>query len=417
MKILVVQETDWVERNPILHHRMIEALSREGHQVTVVDFEILWSSRAGRPPWQPRQVIDNCHKFFDDAQIRVIRSPMLRVPGLGRLSWLVFNSIELRNLIRDQRPDVIVAYSISNAYVALKLARRHGIPFVYHVMDALHTLAEPPQLRAPARLIERSVMRGADRVIVINNRLKDYAVTMGARSSNVQVVPIGTNHAPIPEGLRERVRASLNLAEGDTVLLFVGWLYEFSGVREIVAEIARRREEAQHLKLLVVGDGDLFTELQQMRDRLDLHRNLILTGRRPREEIQGYIAASDFGLLPAQRNSTMEHIVPSKVPEYMEAGRAVIATRLPGLEAEFGGVRGLLYSDSAEDAISIALAEAPNARALGESCAQFMATRPSWDDVTSAFRSVLEGPPPHAVSAFAQATYSARPDASSTRGS
>ena len=53
MKILIVQESDWVEKGPHQSHHLMERLSKKGHEVRVIDYEILWrlherESRSGR---------------------------------------------------------------------------------------------------------------------------------------------------------------------------------------------------------------------------------------------------------------------------------------------------------------------------------------------------------------------------------
>jgi hypothetical protein len=42
MKILIVQESDWIGRGPHQQHQLADRLSLRGHQVRVIDYEILW---------------------------------------------------------------------------------------------------------------------------------------------------------------------------------------------------------------------------------------------------------------------------------------------------------------------------------------------------------------------------------------
>src|SRR5207244_4366927 len=123
--------------------------------------------------------ITDCRKFLQESSIHIVRPAMLRIPPLGRLSWLLANEFELRREFEQRRPDVVLAYGISNALLARRAARIHNVPFVYHLLDALHTLAEPAFLSRLARPVERAVLRTADRVIVVNNHLRHYAVDMG----------------------------------------------------------------------------------------------------------------------------------------------------------------------------------------------------------------------------------------------
>ena len=396
MRILAVQESDWVDRNPVLHHRMLEALSLQGHEVTVIDFDVLWHRRGLFPLWQARREIRDCHKFFADAVITVIRPAMLRVRGVGRLSWLIANRGELARLFRQWKPDVVVAYGISNAFLALRLSRKHGTPFVYHLLDALHTLAEPRVLRPIARAVERSVMRRANKVIAVNNRLGSYAVDMGAEKSRVEIIPMGTNAAVSIPSSNPKVRDDLGIAPTDFVMLFMGWLYAFSGLREVAAELARRKERLPNVKLLIVGDGDLLPTLQRMRVELALEKTMFLVGRRPVSEMRNFIGASDVCLLPSQRVETMEYIVPAKVIEYMELGKPMICTRLPGLEEEFGAIPGILCIEKPEqtlDRIEELLRQSSDPRAtareLGATCLELMRRREGWDAVTKRFEQVL----------------------------
>lgn len=395
MRILVVQETDWVARNPVLHHRMLEELTRRGDEVRVIDFEIHWNRRHGDVV-ERRHTIDDCRKFFPDSSVRIVRPGMVRLPGIGRATWLLSNYSEIRRELREWKPDVVVAYGISNALVAQRLARKAGIPFVYHLLDALHTLAEPQFLAHVARPVEQAALRRADRIIVVNNHLREYAAGMGADRAKIEIIPMGTEARENDPQLGEKVREELGVKPDDIVMLFMGWLYTFSGLRELAASLVRRKDELPNVKLLIVGDGDLLDELRTVARRERLEDRIVLTGRRPMTEMPGFISAADFTLLPAHRNKTMMHIVPAKVIEYMELGKAVIATRLPGLEAEFGELPGMIYIDRAEDALDrvAAVAELPvprdHARRLGRSCLDFMRKRETWDQVTARFRSELE---------------------------
>jgi len=397
MRILATQETDWISRNPIIHHRLLEWLSTHGADITVIDYDIDWASKAG-PLLQRRQEFAGVHKYFPDSRIRVIRPGMIRLGLIARLSWLFGNWRELRAMFRKAKPDAVVAYGISNALLTLAASRAAGRPFVYHVMDALHTHAESPPVRRVARFIESLTMRHADRVVVVSQGLARYATGMGAPVDRLTVIPIGVRRIEADPVAGARARAQLGVGEGEVLLVFVGWQYVFSGMRELVTDFARRGKEVPWLRIAIVGRGDLHDELQRIRAASGLERQVIMTGQLPVDEVAPLIEGADFGLLPAYRNETMEHLVPTKVVEYMEHGKAVIATRLPGLEAEFPSLPGILYIDRPESAIDLVRSLAANAdptairrvaRRLGETCREAIQRRDDWETVTANFASLL----------------------------
>jgi glycosyltransferase involved in cell wall biosynthesis len=392
MRILATQETDWISRNPIIHHRLLEWLSTHGADVTVIDYDIDWAAKAG-PLVQPRQEFAGVHKYFPDSRIRLVRPGMIRFSLIARLSWLFGNWRELRTIFRRAKPDVVVAYGISNALLGLAVSRAEGRPFVYHVMDALHTHAESSPVRWIARSIESLTMRGADRVIVVSQGLARYATDMGARIDRLTVIPIGVRRVGADLEAGARARAQLGVADGEVLLVFVGWQYVFSGLRELVADFARRGREVPWLRVAIVGRGDLYDELQRVRAASGFERQIIMTGQLPVDEVGALIEAADFG-----RNETMEHLVPTKVVEYMEHGKAVVATRLRGLEVEFAELPGIVYIDRPEDAIDRikTLADGADpvairavARRLGETCRKAIQRRDDWDTVTAKFASLL----------------------------
>ena len=42
MRILVVQESDWIKRNPHQQHHLMELLGLRGHEIRVIDYEVDW---------------------------------------------------------------------------------------------------------------------------------------------------------------------------------------------------------------------------------------------------------------------------------------------------------------------------------------------------------------------------------------
>ena len=395
MRILAVQETDWIERNPILHHRMLESLALDGDEVRVLDYEILWRHKGRRPLFQRRREITKSTKFFPGSGVVVVRPAMLRIPGLARPTWLLATTLELLRAFRTFKPDVVVAYGLSNALVARGLARLYGVPFVFHIFDSLHAIAEPEFLAPVARVVERAVLRTADSVIVVHRGMVDYVRRMGAASSRTTFIMNGfTVRETDPERV-EAVRQNLGLADDEVMLLFVGWMYTFSGLREIARKLVESDRYARY-RLVIAGDGDLFAELKELSQRSSRGDRLVLLGKVPREQIADLIGAADVGLCSSNQTPAMRYVVPSKVDEYLELGRPVVATRLPGLLKELGAVESMVWVDGPEETLDaldglLALRSEPRShlRRLGAAALAYGHQRETWTTVTSRFRAVL----------------------------
>ena len=126
-----------------------------------------------------------------EASVRVVRPPTIRLPGLDRVTSLVTTYIELARIVRGFRPDLIVDYAISTGVSALAIARSQRIPFVMHVIDALHTLAPHRWIWPLARSFEAMLLRNADATLYINEELRDYGIALGARPQVASTVLTG----------------------------------------------------------------------------------------------------------------------------------------------------------------------------------------------------------------------------------
>ena len=390
MKILVIQDTDWIKRNPGQQHHLAERLLLRGHELRVIDYEILWQTEGKKELYSRRQVYPNISKIFRDAGITVIRPGISKIPVLNYASMIFTYNYEINKQIKEFKPDVIVSHSILTNYLALRLSKKNNIPFVFHMTDAQHTIIPHGFLQPVGRIIESRILRNADRVVTINDKLRDYAVGLGANPDKTYVVKAGIDLERYdPNIYNGEVRERYGIAGDDKVLFFMGWLYHFSGLKEVVIELSKIKNEK--IKFLIVGDGDAFNDLSRIREEYNLGNQVILTGKQPYETIPQFIAASDVCLLPAYLNETMRDIVPIKLYEYMAMGKPVIATKLPGVVKEFGYGNGVVYSKTPEEVVSMAidLAENEKINNLGIKARNFV-EKNDWDNVTDEFENILE---------------------------
>lgn len=391
MKLLFVQETDWIKRNPAQQHHLAEMLSLRGHDIRVIDYELLWKTQGKRELYSKRQVFSGVSKIHDGARVTLIRPGIIKIPWLDYVSLIFSHREEIKRQMRQFKPDVIAGFGILNSYLASKVAKESSIPFVYYWIDVLHLLIPFKPFRLLAKLVETKTLKHADRVLVINDKLKDYVVGLGAFPQRTQVLRAGIDIGHFdPSANGNSLRTQYGIDEQDVVLLFMGWLYNFSGLKEVASQLAQI--ENHKLKLLIVGEGDAYNELQKIREKYNLQDRFILTGKKAYHEIPNFIAASDVCLLPAYPNEPiMQDIVPIKVYEYMAMKKPVIATKLPGVMKEFGEDNGVVYVDKPEDVVMKAIELIRNSKLeeIGLKARDFV-KKYSWDNITDEFEAILE---------------------------
>jgi glycosyltransferase involved in cell wall biosynthesis len=391
MKILITQETDWLKRNPAQQHHLAELMSLRGHEIRVIDYELLWKNEADRHLLSHRQIFKNIVKIHEGARVTVIRPGFIRFPWFNYLSFALTHKAEVNRQIKNFAPDVIVGFGILNSYWAVNAVRNHGIPFIYYWIDALHRLIPQKALQPLGLLIERTVLKQSDMVLVINETLKDLVVKLGAPETRTKILRAGIDDKQFhPVVGDDTIKKQYGISGEDIVLFFMGWLYQFSGLKEVALQLSNNQDH--RIKLLIVGEGDLYKELERIQKEYSLQSRLILAGKKDYAQIPGHIAVADICLLPAYpEEKIMQDIVPIKLYEYMAMQKPVISTRLPGVVKEFGEVNGIVYVDRPEDVISkaLALVETNSLKELGLKAKEF-ATKNSWQQIADEFEAILQ---------------------------
>jgi glycosyltransferase involved in cell wall biosynthesis len=391
MRILVVQDAGWTNKGPHQQHHLMERLSVNGNEIQVVGYDQLW--RMGKKSLiSLRNVQSHVQRFYKDADIDYVSPTFIRLPFLDYLSLFVTFRREIKRSIKRFRPDVIIGFtSVISSYWGATLAEAMNVPYIDYWTDAIDSLVPFRLLMPVAKLIKRSTIEKAALVLAINEALQDYVVAMGADPSLTRVLPGGVDLQIFNPAKTDsqRVREKYHLSTNDVVLFFMGWIYAFSGLREVVATLLQNRGSHPQLKLLVVGEGDFYPALREIVQKDHSQDRVILTGAVSYAEIPEFIAAADVALLPAYSNDVMQHIVPIKIYEYLAMHKPVICTKLPGIAREFGSDCGIVYVDTPQDVIELAAG-------LSQADIETLATQAkrcikdySWDKITARFEEML----------------------------
>jgi len=392
VRVLFTQDTDWLLRNPAQQHHLAELMQLRGHEVLAIDFALLWRSSARPGGWSRRQELQAPPKAHGDRPVSVVRPGFLRFPVFDYTTYALSLEHELRRQCAHFGPDVIVSFGIISALASARAARRCGIPFVYYWIDVLDRLLPQAWLRSMCLAAERAALRRAQATLTINDALSDYVVRLGAQPGATHVVPAGIDERLFDPSAYSRVEARrrLSLAEDDAVLFFMGWLYPFSGVLEVARDVLASRDD--NYTLVVAGEGDQYGALKNLTSGHVRSDAVRLLGQVRHSELPALIAAADVCLLPAYRHEPiMQDIVPIKLYEYMAMGKPVIATRLPGVEREFGEGHGVVYVDGPEEVLPTMsrLRDENSIHALGQRARQRVEAN-TWDRVADRLEQVLD---------------------------
>jgi glycosyltransferase involved in cell wall biosynthesis len=193
-----------------------------------------------------------------------------------------------------------------------------------------------------ARIIAKS-----DYLSCNSSDLKEDLVKAGLDKHKIDFVIYGVNDKKIffLEKERTALRRALEVSEKDIVLLIIGRFVPKKGFSTAFQSLKYITERKKNVKLVVVGDGPLKSEYEDILRNDHTEAYVKFIGEIPPQELSKYYSACDIFLMPSRRlPSDGLNVV---VPEAMACTRPVVASNVGGNDLViFHGVNGYLHDEN-----------------------------------------------------------------------
>lgn len=389
MRILVVQDADWTKKGPHQQHHLIEQLTLKGHEALIIGFDQLWD---GKGFLSKKEKVKDVARIYEGAKVTFIRPSFIKIKFLDYLSFLFSSRIEINKAIKEFAPDIVIGFtSVISNYWGMYYAKKNKIPFIYYWTDVIHELIPFKPFRPIAKAIEKNIIKNSSSILSINEVLKDQVINLGAQESLTKIIPGGIDFSRFDPSkfVFQEIRNTYSISESDKLLFFMGWIYEFSGLKEIILELAKIKNFNTSIKVMIVGEGDAYLELKEIVKENKLDNIVIMTGQMPYNDIPKLIYSADICLLPAYNNEIMRDIVPIKMYEYLAMNKPVVSTKLPGIIKEFGIDHGVLYVDKPEDVITKVMSLNEEEYVTNVEMTKKFISNYDWNKITRKFEVVL----------------------------
>lgn len=241
----------------------------------------------------------------------------------------------LRRLAKEW--DAAIVYSMNfyvNGYAAV-IARTDKVA-------ALGSLRNMPNIEHVGRLPlfwRLLSVYGVDHLVCNSRIAADALCRQYPRLTHIQVIPNGveTPDQGVIEHWCKEGAAEIDKRAGELVVGFVGYLGPQKNVRLLLRAFERIATEFQNARLVIVGDGPLRSELEDLATQLDIAGRVHFLGRRPLAE--QLMPAFDLLCLTSDYEG-----MPNVLLEAGSVGLPVVASQVAGTaEVVLHGETGLLY--------------------------------------------------------------------------
>ncbi|MEE8414562.1 MAG: glycosyltransferase family 4 protein [Dehalococcoidales bacterium] len=353
MNILFIHEVDWLNKVVFEIHNLAELLSVRGHAVYAIDYEDKWKNNGYREMVSLKtKEFNGISRALLGSSVSLRRPGIIRIPGISRLSAGFSHWLEIKKTIREKDIDVIMLYSVpTNGLQTIYLARKAGIPVIFRSIDILHRLVPYPLLRPSTRYLEKKVYAAADAILTITPNHSRYVISLGADKDKVHLLPLPIDTGKFhPEIDSSEMRQKWGFGDKDRVLVFIGTLFEFSGLDGCILRFHRIVEKIPEAKLLIVGDGPQRPELERIITELGMEERITITGFQPYQTMPQYINLATLCINPFLDTEATRDIFPGKIIQYIACGRAAVVTPLLGIKALIpDDSQGVIYAGNADE--------------------------------------------------------------------
>lgn len=350
MNILFIHEVDWINKVVFDIHSLAEALSLSGHRVFAIDYKNTWSKKGFLDLGSLKtEELSRVSRAFPGSSVCLRRPGFIKIPALSRLSAGLTHYLEISRTICEKNIDAIVLYSVAtNGWQALRAARKFNVPVLFRSIDVANQLVPYPILRPVVRFLEKKVYSQADMVLTLTPKLSQYVTNLGAEEARVKLLPmpVDTNlfHPAVDTA---EVRQKWGFGNTDRIVLFMGTLFDFSGLDVLIPRFSEVIRQVPEAKLLVVGDGPQRPKLEGIIAECNLQEQVIITGFEPYETMPQYINLATVCINTFLTTDATRDIFPGKTVQFLACGKALIATALAGMIAVIPGEQqGVVYADS-----------------------------------------------------------------------
>jgi len=310
---------------------------RAGHDVTVLTgFPNAPDGRLPRAYWAgwlrgwQREVTDG---------VQVVRTWLLPVPsGRGIQRMMSYGSFAMSSLVAAtllRRRDVVIATS-PQLLVGLSgywYARRKRVPFVFEVRDLWPESLSAVAASSSQSLVYRILGRLASMLYTAADHVVTVTLPMRDRLASDHHIPverlttIGAGVAPgsftVPDGIKERVLEELGLA-GCFTVGYVGTHGAAHGLDIVLDAAALLAKRDPNVRFVLAGAGASKSNLVATARARSLP-NVVFLDPWPHALVPQLLAAMDVCLVSLRDALLFRTVLPTKLTEYMAAGRPTIA--------------------------------------------------------------------------------------------
>jgi len=260
-----------------------------------------------------------CDKFFD--------LPFERSP-LKKNNFYVYR--ELKRIVNSNKYKIIHCHTPMGGVIgrlAARNTRKKGTKVIY-TAHGFHFFKGAPILNWLVYYpIEKLLSRFTDVLITINDEDYNLSINRKFKANKIEHVKgVGVNinkFSPQTSEKKQKLRRTYNYTDKDFILIYVGELSYRKHQDFLISAVSVVKRDIPNIKLLLVGEGDLYGDYKKLITLLRVENNVELLGYR--RDVPDLMSIADVAV-----SSSRQEGLPVNVMEAMAVGLPLVVSNSRG---------------------------------------------------------------------------------------
>ena len=261
--------------------------------------------------------------------------------------------VQLFRLMKRNRYSIVHTHSSKAGILGRWAAWLAGVPIIVHTVHGWgHTEYQHPLIRNVYIALEKISLKITDQLITVSPRDIEKGIADGIGTDDDYVVirsGVEMDRFGHPQTPPEQIRATLNIPSGVPVIGTVIRMSPQKAPLDYIQAMGIVAQKFPTAYFVIVGDGPLRPQVEQLAIELGISDRLILTGLR--RDVPELMAIFDIFVL-----TSLWEGLPRVLPQAMATGLPIVATAIDGnAEAVVDGKNGYLVPPKTPTAVAEAV--------------------------------------------------------------
>lgn len=309
-------------------------------------------------------------KFLDELRNRNLETLAVNMESKFRINTV----FQIRNFIRVKKIKIVHTHGTRGSFYGRLAARWAGVPIIIStVHSSLYNYPVGRMKKKMYTYLDRLTACFCDKIICVSGALADEMVKRSKiNPGKILIIHNGVELKRFDQiGDTSYLLTESNTNSEDERIGAIGRLSYEKGHASLLKAVARLKKSFPRLKCLIVGDGPLREELEELCRELGISQNCIFLGAR--RDIPEILSILDLVILPSISEGLSMVLLES------------MAARCPAVASRVGGIPELI-----EDGKTGLLVEPENPLALAEAIRSLLENKDKAKEISSNARLRVE---------------------------